>query len=1165
CDTTALDPTIILPPDAPPTVAISAPGAGATVWGIVPVQVDARDDSGIDRVEFYVDGTLKGADAEAPYEFAWDADGVPDGAHTALVRAYDLAGLTAEHSVGVLVSRRARRFSVVILPDTQLYSQTYPQIFSAQTEWIARNTAERNIEFVLHEGDITNLNTEEEWGRAQSSLEVLDGRVPYALAVGNHDMGRPACPGVGDTALFNRFFPVSRYQGLPTFGGVYEAEKLDTSYHTFSAGGKEYLVLALEYMARDQVLEWADTVISAHPGHEVMVVTHLYLNEEGRPAAYGDHAVPDPSCGNDGQAIWEKFLKRHENISYVFNGHFLGDGLGKLMSVGERGNNVYQILANYQMESAGGNGFLRIMEFAPDEKTVYVRTYSPSRDVFKEDPENLFSIDLETGRFVPDPSTEGKEFYVASHDFSDTQGHRGWYYLDSSGAPLTYDPGKRYWRGTETTPLLSRGGAHPGRDLDAVLRWVAPQGGGVRLKGNLNDRHAGCGSDGVAAKILRGQELLWEATIAKEDLMGASFDMGLTLARGDAIDLVINKGVDHGCDTTGVDYTIVLESAAPPTVSISTPVAGSTVTKTVSVEADAADDEGIAKVEFYVDGALKAADASGPYAYSWDTLGVADGTHTLTAKAYDSLHNTAEHSIGVIVLNGRRPRGHHDMADYRMIAGWTCDPDDYSRPVTVHIYDGPAGNGNVPIGPARADVTREQGVGDACGGHRDHGFRFDPPASLFDGRDHSIHVYAINIGPKDYNPLLAGSPKVFNHADTIEPTIRVTAPVEKSTVTMTTVLEAEADDNVGVTKVEFYVDGALKATVATAPYTYDWDSTEVLDGTHTVTAKAYDAADNSAGHSVVAGVINGGDDLPPEVRITHPADSDTILGTLNVRAWAQDAMGVSKVEFYVDGARKATDATSPYFFSLEIERYSSGPHTIMVKAHDDAGHVGTHEIAIAIEKPPAPTAPVIPRVEIIGEPETVFDWSEEACEKYDLPDAPARAFRDAAGKVNLLATHINGRRMVGDSLDTVRKECPVVMASRKDPDFDTCAYHEWVTSPYTPDGENVYALVHNEWYAPVAGQQCDRHVDAWVNSVTLAVSRDRGASYSHPEDYIVVKPSVAWQSSFPCTQERRTVYGAVPVKVHHDGFPIVVRVAGPARAALAVREIVMPPGSLPDG
>ncbi|HEX7455975.1 MAG TPA: Ig-like domain-containing protein [Candidatus Nanoarchaeia archaeon] len=93
------------------------------------------------------------------------------------------------------------------------------------------------------------------------------------------------------------------------------------------------------------------------------------------------------------------------------------------------------------------------------------------------------------------------------------------------------------------------------------------------------------------------------------------------------------------------------EDTQDPTVSITGPSDGSTVSETVNISATASDNFGVTKVEFYVDGELKETDASSPYVYSWDTATVSNGIHSLLAKAYDAVPNTATDTIDVTVSN----------------------------------------------------------------------------------------------------------------------------------------------------------------------------------------------------------------------------------------------------------------------------------------------------------------------------------------------------------------------------------------------------------------------------------------------------------------------------------------------------------------------------------
>jgi len=109
------------------------------------------------------------------------------------------------------------------------------------------------------------------------------------------------------------------------------------------------------------------------------------------------------------------------------------------------------------------------------------------------------------------------------------------------------------------------------------------------------------------------------------------------------------------------------------------------------------------------------------------------------------------------------PKGFHDSSTCSVINGWTCDPDNYNLPLSVHFYEGPGFT--TFVGATTANVTREAAVGAECGGNSAHGFNFTPPASLFDGNQHAIYAYPINIdasgNPTGNNPPLGGTPKTL--------------------------------------------------------------------------------------------------------------------------------------------------------------------------------------------------------------------------------------------------------------------------------------------------------------------------------------------------------------------------------------------------------------------
>ena len=300
-------------------------------------------------------------------------------------------------------------WTLAILPDTQIYAQSYPQHYTAQTEWIRDHVVSHNIKYVLHEGDITNNNNTAQWNNALASMNVLNGHIPYAMAPGNHDYGTNGSAN-NRNSLFNNpgyFGPGSFYADQPSIGGFFESGKTDNTYHTFSAGGEDWLVLALEWGPRDAVVDWANGIVEAHPDHNAMLVTHAYMYYDetiydwatkGSSQSWNPHSYPfinNPGeTTNDGQELWDKLVKKHENFQFVFNGHVLSDGTGFRSTLGDEGNVVHQTLANYQMKAQGGMGDMRLLEFKADGQTVEVRTYSPVLDRHDTTYDQQFTLNM---------------------------------------------------------------------------------------------------------------------------------------------------------------------------------------------------------------------------------------------------------------------------------------------------------------------------------------------------------------------------------------------------------------------------------------------------------------------------------------------------------------------------------------------------------------------------------------------------------------------------------------------------------------------------------------------------------------------------------------------------------------------------------------------------
>ncbi len=301
-------------------------------------------------------------------------------------------------------------FVLAVLPDTQFYSLNFPGIYSAQTSWIVANAKARHIPYVLHLGDIVNNNTHAEWRHAYEAMSLLDGVVPYALATGNHDYGPSGDATTRDT-LLNDYFPYAKQAAMPTFGGAFQEGKLENTYHLFSAGGRDFVVVSLEWGPRDVTVDWANQVMDRYPDRDGILITHAYMNnddrrydwaDQGHPQDFDPHAYGTPGGVNDGEELWQK-LVRHHRFVMTLNGHVLGDGTGYLASVTDKGNTCHQMLSNYQFRNLGGEGYMRLLEFLHDGKTVKVYTYSPLYDSYLLESDQNFTVTLDVPPAHPAP------------------------------------------------------------------------------------------------------------------------------------------------------------------------------------------------------------------------------------------------------------------------------------------------------------------------------------------------------------------------------------------------------------------------------------------------------------------------------------------------------------------------------------------------------------------------------------------------------------------------------------------------------------------------------------------------------------------------------------------------------------------------------------------
>ena len=179
----------------------------------------------------------------------------------------------------------------------------------------------------------------------------------------------------------NDVFKVEDLRKWPSFGGVFEEGKLENHFQLLEIHGRPWIVLSLEMGPRKGVIAWADKVLADHPDRLAIILTHAYLfydNQRFDHRRGPQRATPHNFGGEgaDGEMLWESLLSRHPAVMLVVCGHVASAYLGYRADRGTHGNVVHQMMVDYE-KMQGGMGFLRLLEFLPDGKTVQVRTYSP--------------------------------------------------------------------------------------------------------------------------------------------------------------------------------------------------------------------------------------------------------------------------------------------------------------------------------------------------------------------------------------------------------------------------------------------------------------------------------------------------------------------------------------------------------------------------------------------------------------------------------------------------------------------------------------------------------------------------------------------------------------------------------------------------------------------
>ena len=309
-------------------------------------------------------------------------------------------------------------FSMIMVPDPQSYTKfaANQPLFDLQTAWIAQNIDRLNIKAALFTGDMVEQNGKvisapkpndyngdqtgrQQWEAVSRALSRLDNRLPYVVAQGNHDIGEITATDrhtVSPDYIYperNILFEKCLVSTCANWQGVHTMENSAYEFHDKAWG--DLLVITFEFAPRDEAVAWAKELTESekYKNHKVIILTHSWLDTAGERITKEGYTLTP--C-NWAEAVWQKLVYPSKNICLVLCGHtgaapkieadvkstnFKPTASYRVDKAAD-GRNIPQMMFNSQQGDGdwngnGGDGWLRILEFKPDGKTISVRTFSP--------------------------------------------------------------------------------------------------------------------------------------------------------------------------------------------------------------------------------------------------------------------------------------------------------------------------------------------------------------------------------------------------------------------------------------------------------------------------------------------------------------------------------------------------------------------------------------------------------------------------------------------------------------------------------------------------------------------------------------------------------------------------------------------------------------------
>ena len=389
-----------------------------------------------------------------------------------------------------------------------------------------------------------------------------------------------------------------------------------------------------------------------------------------------------------------------------------------------------------------------------------------------------------------------------------------------------------------------------------------------------------------------------------------------------------SRATDNASQQTTSDPVPVVLIKNPsdhlPSISITAPTNNSAVSNPVTMFAHATDDEGFTKVEFYVDDSATPffTKTYSPAVTTADVVGsiptMSTGAHRLRARVTDFAHVVAAIPVIVNVQPGGNqlptvtittPHDGDTVTGVVSLKAFARDPDGTVVAVQFQVAGGTPIPATLQNGfwVATLDATGQSGA-------------------------KTIVATAIdNGGAVGSNSI---SVTVANGSD-LPPFTKLIYPEDGTTIVGNVTALAEATDDHSIIAVQLLVNGANRGTSPSSsnPYSVAWDVTSDADGQKVLQSRATDSASQSTTSDPITVTLSkGGGNQPPAIAITAPTNNATVSNPFDMTAHATDAVGFTKVEFFVD------DSTTAFFTRTFSPAVTAADMTATVPAQALGAH-----------------------------------------------------------------------------------------------------------------------------------------------------------------------------------------------------------------------------------